>query len=83
MKNVDFAPSALAKLRSLESQDRRQIGHALHVLATSGVCDVKKLHGSGHEYRLRVGDWRIRFSEDPPGRLFVLRVDSRDKAYKD
>lgn len=67
MKTVEFSTSALAKLRSLEADDRRQIGYALHLFATTDAGDVKKLKDLGGERRLRVGDWRIRFVEDPPG----------------
>jgi hypothetical protein len=47
VKTVRFAASALDKLRSLETQDRKQIGYALHLFATTGAGDVKMLKDLG------------------------------------
>jgi len=45
--------------------------------------DVVKLSGS-EEWRLRVGDWRVRFERDPSARvIYVLRVLPRGRAYRD
>ena len=82
MKNVEFAAGVLDDLRALEAEDRRQIGRALHLFAATGAGDIKKLKGYKDQLRLRVGEWRIRFVEDPPGTIFVIRVARRDKAYK-
>ena len=36
------------------------------------------------QWRLRVGDWRVRFSRDPGSRtILVLRVLPRGRAYRD
>jgi mRNA-degrading endonuclease RelE of RelBE toxin-antitoxin system len=40
---------------------RRQIGHGIDLLQRDLDGDVKKLKGYPHEYRLRVGNWRILF----------------------
>jgi mRNA interferase RelE/StbE len=43
--------------------------------------DVKRLRGS-NEYRLRVGDWRVRFErEDRELVITVVRVLPRGRAY--
>lgn len=43
--------------------------------------DVVKLTGSGH-FRLRVGDWRVRFARDDETRtIVVVRVLPRGRAY--
>jgi mRNA-degrading endonuclease RelE of RelBE toxin-antitoxin system len=45
------------------------------------VGDVKRLSGSG-EYRLRVGDWRVRFERhDRQLTIVVVRVLPRGRAY--
>ncbi|MBM3941457.1 MAG: hypothetical protein FJ316_00750 [SAR202 cluster bacterium] len=45
--------------------------------------DVAKLHSSGEEWRLRVGEFRIRFRRDPTERsVIVLRVLPRSQAYR-
>lgn len=44
--------------------------------------DVKRLTGS-LSWRLRVGDWRVRFLMDPSERtIYVTSVRSRGSAYK-
>jgi mRNA interferase RelE/StbE len=44
--------------------------------------DVRKMSG-GDEYRLRVGDWRVRFRRDNVKReIVVLRALPRGRAYE-
>jgi mRNA-degrading endonuclease RelE of RelBE toxin-antitoxin system len=48
---------------------------ALTRLAETGQGNVARLQGVADEWRLRVGDWRIRFRYDHPNRtLEVLRI---------
>ncbi len=42
---------------------------ALHRFAETGEGDVKKLQGESGELRLRVGDYRVRFTEEHPDTL--------------
>ena len=43
--------------------------------------DIRRLSGSG-EYRLRVGDWRVRFERDDRQlTIIVVRVLARGRAY--
>ena len=43
--------------------------------------DIKRLQGS-HEYRLRVGDWRVRFERDDQHLIItIVRVLPRGRAY--
>jgi mRNA interferase RelE/StbE len=44
--------------------------------------NVKKLQGREHEYRLRIGDWRVIFAQDGVV-LNVLKVSPRGSAYED
>lgn len=45
---------------------------------------VRKLHGQGDEWRLRVGDWRVRLRFDDAARtIVVVRVLPRGRAYRD
>jgi mRNA interferase RelE/StbE len=58
---------------------------ALDALVTSDppTGDVRKLAGTD-EWRLRVGEWRVRFERDPAQRvLYVLRVLPRGRAYRE
>ncbi len=49
-----------------------RIGQAVTRLAETGQGDVTKLAGSGGEYRLRVGDWRVRFAYDVDADVLVV-----------
>ena len=64
-------PQALAVLR------------ALTTLARGGGGDVKKLTDHhGGRFRLRLGDWRVLFTFEPPDTLHIYRVENRKDAYR-
>jgi mRNA interferase RelE/StbE len=70
-------------LRRLDPPTRDRILRAISRLGQSAELtgDVKRLRGTD-EYRLRVGDWRVRFERD--GRrlvITVVRVLPRGRAY--
>lgn len=70
-------------LRRLDPPTRDRIARAIKLLAQNAELtgDVKRLKGSD-EYRLRVGDYRVRFKRD--GHLLiitVIRVLPRGRAY--
>lgn len=71
-------------LRRLEVGTQRRVIAAVVSFAGSERGDVVRLRGTDPpEYRLRVGDWRVRFRIDLEARrLRVLRVLPRDKAYR-
>ena len=75
----------MRELRRLDPQVRRRILDALGRLAAdTPTGDVRPLTGRAGEVRLRVGDWRVRFTLDHEARvLMVLRVVHRSKAYRD
>jgi len=58
---------------------------AVRRYAETGYGDVRRLAGSDPpEYRLRVGDWRVRLSlNEAPPTLDVLRVRHRSAVYGD
>jgi mRNA interferase RelE/StbE len=80
-----FTPRARRDFRRLDRPVQRRITQALDRLVDDPPRgDVRKLAGSEDEWRLRVGDWRVRFSRDPSGRrVEVLRVLPRGRAYRD
>jgi mRNA interferase RelE/StbE len=81
---IRWAPAAEKDLRRLDPPTRERVRQALHRLAATGQGDVRRLHGLEDEYRLRVGDWRVRFRfEAGSGALDVLRVLPRGRAYRD
>jgi mRNA interferase RelE/StbE len=70
-------------LRKIDRPTRERILNAITRLAQGAelVGDVRRLSGSD-EYRLRVGDWRVRFQRDDRQRtIIVVRVLPRGRAY--
>jgi mRNA-degrading endonuclease RelE of RelBE toxin-antitoxin system len=63
---------------------RERVADALRRYAETEQGDVVRLQGVvPPEWRLRMGDYRLRFRLDfPAGTLEVLRVLPRDKAYR-
>ena len=77
---VVLAPGAAKDLRRLGRTDRERITAAIDRLPAG---DVRRLRSRTPEWRLRVGDWRVRFERaDPARRLNVLAIRSRGRAYK-
>ena len=75
--------SARRDLRRLDPPVRRRIVEGLdRFVADPYGGDIRKLNPL--EWRLRIGDWRVRFAFDDERRLIVvLRVLPRGRAYRD
>ena len=72
------------ELKRLPAKDQGRIRSAMDALTTGPGGDLRKLRGTEDEWRLRVGDWRIRFRIDFSARVVViLRVLPRGSAYRD
>jgi mRNA interferase RelE/StbE len=82
LKKIIFTPSACADVRRIDRDTAMRILTALDRFACTGEGDVKKLQGDTNELRLRVGDYRLRFVEDPPGTLYIHAVLHRSEAYR-
>ena len=60
----------------------RRLRQAVEHFAETGAGDVKRLQGiDPPEFRLRVGDYRVRFHNDSET-VTVLRVRNRREAYR-
>jgi mRNA interferase RelE/StbE len=80
---VDLAARARRDVKSLDAAVRARVLRAVHHYAATGQGDVKRLQAS-EEYRLRVGDWRVRFAV-VAGQIHVmhvLRIAHRREAYR-
>ncbi len=76
---------ALKDLARLDGVQERRIRGAVERLAQTDHGDVKRLTDvDPPEYRLRVGDWRVRYAKlpEPESALVVLRVLPRNQAYR-
>lgn len=80
----ELSSTALRDLRRLDARLRQRVLTALdRYVADPAVGDVRKLVASD-EWRLRVGDWRVRFLRDPDTKtLVVRRVLHRREAYRE
>jgi mRNA interferase RelE/StbE len=77
-----YRPAAVAGLRRLDPPTAHRLIAAVERYAGNDVGDVKRIRSARPEYRLRVGDWRIRFETGPPGIMRVLCVRHRSEAYR-
>lgn len=78
-----FSDRAQRDIKRLDRQVVQRVIAALDRLCIDPpVGDVVKLTGS-EEWRLRVGDWRVRFARDDAGTIVVTRVLPRGRAYRD
>jgi mRNA interferase RelE/StbE len=82
--HVEFATRARRDLRQLDPPVRQRILDALdRLVGEPPAGDVVRLTGR-EEWRLRVGDWRVRIRFDDAQRtVVVLRVLPRGRAYRD
>jgi mRNA-degrading endonuclease RelE of RelBE toxin-antitoxin system len=68
----------------LDPVARARVLAAIDRFCETGHGDVRRLIGLAGEYRLRVGDWRVRFALDAArSELVVLHVLPRGRAYRD
>ncbi len=81
MKRIIFSAPARADIRRLDRETAMRVFTALHRFAEIGEGDVKRLKEEPDELRLRVGDYRVRFSEESEA-LRILRVLHRKEAYR-
>ena len=81
---VHWTDRALKDVARLDRRTRERIVTAIERLAESGQGDVRRLQGTREEIlRLRIGDWRLLFSEDQEAAtLVVRRVLPRGSAYR-
>ena len=82
--NLEWRPRALADLAGLDPQIRQRVADAIERLAEDGRREgLRKLQGRDAEWRMRVGDWRIRLRFDYSGNILtVLRVQHRREVYR-
>jgi len=82
VKNIEWSERARADIRALDRPTAMRIFEALTQFAHTGHGDLKRLKGEGGELRLRVGDWRVRLTEEPGNLLRIHSVLHRSEAYR-
>lgn len=70
-------------MRRLDRQIAKRIRDRVLRFAETGQADIKRLQGHEQEWRLRVGDWRVRLTFDVHGgTMNVLRIHHRSEGYR-
>lgn len=84
MKLISFSDRAKADIRAIPQYIPMNILAAIHRLAETGTGQVKRLQDTDPpEFRLRVGDYRVRFAEGDADTLYIYGVKNRKDAYRD
>jgi len=88
LKRIVFSDQAKADIRTIPQPIAMNILTAIHRLAETGAGRVKTLKGQEGEKRLRVGDYRVRFTEESgegkesEAALHIHAVRNRKEAYR-
>jgi mRNA-degrading endonuclease RelE of RelBE toxin-antitoxin system len=81
-KKIAWTDRAKASLRAIDQPTALRILHTLARLLATGEGDVKRLQDiEPPEFRLRVGDYRVRF-HDFGDSIEILSVKHRREAYR-
>jgi mRNA-degrading endonuclease RelE of RelBE toxin-antitoxin system len=81
-KKIAWSDQAKTQLRSIDRATALRILHALARLVATGEGDVKRLQDiDPPEFRLRVGEYRVRF-HDAGDTLHIAAVKHRREAYR-
>ncbi len=82
MKEIEWTETALNDMKALEAPIMKRIRLAIERFTSSGAGNIRKMQGiEPPEYRLRVGDYRVRF-ELAVKTIRILRVRHRREIYR-
>jgi mRNA-degrading endonuclease RelE of RelBE toxin-antitoxin system len=81
-KGIAWTDQAKADIRAIDRQIAMRLFHGLARFVATDEGDVKRLRDiDPPEYRLRVGDYRIRFYDHGES-IEILAVKNRREAYR-
>lgn len=79
---IEWTEAALADMAALDKGIALRVKQSIERFAETGAGNVKRLQGiCPPEFRLRVGDYRVRFHNDGET-VTVLRIRNRREAYR-
>lgn len=81
MNRFHWTEAAKRDLRRIDREQAITILRALTEYGDTGQGAIKQLRGSS-DYRLRIGDYRVRFELLTDGALLILQVKHRREAYR-
>jgi mRNA interferase RelE/StbE len=76
---------AQKQLKNAPKDEQQRILAVLEDLEDEGLVarlDIKKLRGYKQHFRIRLGDYRIRFELSPDRTIVVYSISQREKAYE-
>ena len=83
MKQLILTDRAKTDLAALDGGTRLRLAAIIQRLVLTNAGHTKKLQGiDPPQFRLRVGDWRIRFSRPDADTVRINRVQNRKDAYR-
>ncbi|HWY19594.1 MAG TPA: type II toxin-antitoxin system RelE/ParE family toxin [Candidatus Acidoferrum sp.] len=82
MKKIDWSEDARADVRRIDRKMAMRIFTTIQRFAETGEGDVKELKGQSGERRLRVGDYRVRFTNEADETIRIHAVRHRREAYR-
>ena len=69
----------------MPKRDIERIIEVLNILEKEGLSarlDIKKLRGYQRHFRVRLGDYRLRFELSSDQTIVIYSISQREKAYK-
>jgi len=82
LKDIEWSEQSLDDMSALDKEMARRVKQAVERFAATGAGNVKRLQGiKPPEFRLRVGEYRVRFHQDL-NTIRILRVRNRREAYR-
>ncbi len=77
MNEINWTPKALKQVRRFKNpQAGASIFDGAQVLQNFPHCTgVKALIKHAHQYRLRIGDYRVFFNVDASGEIFIVSIE--------
>ena len=84
MRKIEWKHSAVKDLRGIASGSVASILEAIRDLADDPKPHgCRKLHGSEHTYRIRIGDYRVIYSiENSALTIWIVRIGHRKEVYR-
>jgi len=79
--DVQFKPAAVKDIKNIPARAQSRILAGIEVMSDDLKGDVKRLTNFTHEYRLRVGDYRVLFEIEERS-IVIYRVRHRREAYR-
>jgi len=81
-RQLQWTNRALRVVSRLDRPTRERLTKGVEAFAATGQGDVKRLKGAKQGlFRLRIGEWRVFFSNEPGQVLLIRAVRPRGDAY--